>query len=474
MENNKHLINAPYWKRLLSYAIDMVLSIGIGFILYTFVTSNFLYTNLGGFEAEQNLCRYSDESGLVSVKKNDDGTYNKSGPSIYQYKASDADTSSNYVDPPNGKQAYEAYYDMVYDYYTVKLPQALSSSDSDYIVLKDGDGKEFTSVDDYKKYFNQTIFSLPALEDLSKIDEANRSSQSNSYFCLALNEAGDAVDPLAKPVLKSEYAAKVAASDADTLKTLRNFFYDSTAKDTTSVGKYYDAVLDMTGSSSTSVQTYYKTQTSLITSAQAVCQVVAFIPMIFVFFFIIPAALPYGKSLGKLIFNTPVVTQEGLSLNVTKRILRPFYMAMTTSLLFVPYQIALFAFFILFIVDALMLGFSKNGTSLHDRLFKTLVLDGKNSIYFKNIEERESYYEEHPEECESEEQKEIDYALEAAIKDQERVLNLETIAKSREEARSITSFDEFEAKKEKEIEALKAKNEQNAVNLTKDDTPSEQ
>lgn len=101
------------------------------------------------------------------------------------------------------------------------------------------------------------------------------------------------------------------------------------------------------------------------------------------------------------------------------------------------------------------------------------MLDGKNSIYFKNIEERENYYEEHPEECESEEKKEIDYALEAAIKDQERVLNLETIAKSREEARSITSFDEFEAKKEKEIEALKAKNEQNAVNLTKDDTPSE-
>ena len=45
--------------------------------------------------------------------------------------------------------------------------------------------------------------------------------------------------------------------------------------------------------------------------------------------------------------------------------------------------------------------------------------------------------------------------------------------KNREEARSITSFDEFEAKKEAEMNALKEKNASNVVNLSKEDEKKE-
>lgn len=468
MENNNQITNASYWKRFIAFAIDAILAIGIGFVLYLFVTSTYLFDSIGGKDAEQKLAKYYDETGLIKVEKNDDGSYNKNSVGFYMYKASDDDDATKFVDAPDGKTAYQAYYDMVYDYYTVKLPTALEEG-SDFVVLKDSDGKAFSSVDDYKRYFNQTIFGLPALDDLTKVDEASRSSQNNTYFCLALNEAKDAVDPLAKPVLKEEYQKKVAEGDMETIKNLRNFFYDSNATDSAAVGKYYDAIQDALGGSSNSVQTYCSKMNAIITPAQAVAQVAAFIPSIFVFFFVIPVCVPKGKTIGKLIFNLHVISADGFAMNWIKRILRPLIIAILLSLLFVPYQIAIIAFFVLFLVDALSLGFSKSGMAIHDHIVKTQVVDGKKSHYFKDIAAKEEYLEEHPEEKESEEKEEIDYAMEAAIKAQERVLDLDTIMKNREEARSITSFDEFEEKKGAELDTLKANSGYKEVNLSKEE-----
>lgn len=468
---NKKILNAPYWKRMLAYVVDAVLALGVGFLLYTFVTSTYLFKAMGGSDSEQKLMNYYAESGLLMTEKKEDGTYDKSKVGFFQFKADEKDAST-FVDAPNGKLAYEAYYDKVYEYYTVILPTALEG-DSDFVVLKDDNGKAFTSLDQYKSYFNEKVFSLPKLTDLTKIDEDSRSSKTNPYFVLALNEAKDAVDPLARPVLKKEYQDKVDAKDADTIKKLRDYFFDATSSKAADAGIYYNAVSDMMGNSETSVQTYSATQNAIITKANAVSQVVAFIPCIFIFSFVIPVFVPGGKTIGKLIFNLPVISEEGFSMPLWKRLLRPFYMAVLGSLLFVPYTITMIIFFGLFLVDALMLGFSKSGLSLHDRIFKTLVIDGKNSQYFKDASAQEEYYEEHPEEREGEEQIEIDYEMEAAIRQQERVLDMDTIMKNREEARSITSFDEFEAKKEAEMNALKEKNASNVVNLSKEDEKKE-
>lgn len=466
MDKNK-ISNAPYWKRILAFAVDAVLSIGIGFLLFTFVTSTYLYESLGGVDAEQKIATFYDESGLISVKKKEDGTYDKSSFAFFQYKAYEDEeiSSSTYTLPPEGREAFEAYYEKVYNYYTVLLPL---SGENDFEPLKDKDGNDFTSVEDYKRYFNTTIFSLPTLEDSSKVDEASRSSSSNPFFCLPLNEEGTVVDVLGKPVLKREYQEKVASKDKDTLKKLRDFFFDGTAKEASSVGCYYNAVTDVMGTGEGSVQIFATSQNEIASKASAISQVTAFIPLVFVFFFLIPVSMPSGKTIGKLFFNLPVVNADGYGLTWYQRILRPLYMSVLCSLLFVPYTIAIMAFFLVFLVDALTIGFSKSGLSLHDRLLKTNVIDGKTSKYFKNAEEKERFYEEHPEEAEVEE-KPRDYEMEAAIRESERVLDLDTIMRHREEARAITSFDEFEQRKDKEMEELKAKAAEKSVNLSKED-----
>lgn len=464
---NKKIVNAPYWKRMLAYFIDAVLALGLGFLLYTFVTSTYLFKAMGGDKSEQKLMGYYAESGLLITEKKEDGTYDKSKVGFFQFKADEKDGSA-FTDAPDGKLAYEAYYDKVYDYYTVVLPKALDGH-SDFVILKDKDGKDFASIDQYKEYFNEEVFSLPKVTDTTKIDEASRSSKSNPYFILALNEEGNAVDPLARPVLKKEIQDKVVAKDAETIKKLRDYFFDATTSKAADAGIYYNAVIDMMGTSETSVQTFSDAQNAIITEANAMSQVVAFIPCIFVFTFLVPVFAPGGKTIGKLIFNLPVISEEGFSMALWKRILRPLYMAVLGSLLFVPYTISMIAFFVLFLVDALMLGFSRSGLSLHDRIFKTIVVDGKTSMYFKDAASQEDYYEEHPQEREEEEKTEVDYEMEAAIRNQERVLDMETILKNREEARSITSFDEFEAKKEAEMNALKEKHASSVVNLSKED-----
>lgn len=464
---NKKIVNAPYWKRMLAYVLDAVLALGCGFLLYTFVTSTYLFKAMGGSDSEQKLMNYYAESGLLVTEKKEDGTYDKSKVGFFQFKADEKD-GSTFVDAPEGKLAYEAYYDKVYDYYTVILPKALEG-ESDFVLLKDDKGKDFTSLDQYKEYFNEKVFSLPKVSDVTKIEEDARSSKTNPYFVLALNEEGNAVDPLARPVLKKEYQDKVVAKDIDTIKKLRDYFFDATSSKAADAGIYYNAVTDMMGTSDTSVQTFSNTQNAVITKANAVSQVVAFIPCIFIFTFLIPVFVPGGKTIGKLIFNLPVISEEGFSMALWKRILRPLYMAVLGSLLFIPYTISMIVFFGLFLVDALMLGFSRSGLSLHDRIFKTVVIDGKTSKYFKDAIAQEEYYEEHPEEREEEEKTEVDYEMEVAIRNQERVLDMDTIMKNREEARSITSFDEFEAKKEAEMNALKEKNASSVVNLSKED-----
>lgn len=464
---NKKVINASYWKHLLSFLVDAVLAIGLGFILYSFVTSTYLFNHLGGEVAKENIFSFCVDSHLMETKPLEDNPKDGS-VSLYQYKdnanSESTDADKNFVVPSDGRKAYEVYYDLVYNYYTEFLSNA---EDERIVTLKNGE-VDFTK-EDYLKYFNNSIFLLP--KEASSLEEIDRSSAANPYFCLPLTEDGTAVNYLGKPILKSDIQAKVDASDIDTLRSLRNFFLNPEASKASEYGIYYNAVLDFTGSTNSGTgQTYYKNQASIINFANSISQIVAFIPLQFIFFFIIPVFVKGGKTIGKLIFNLPVTDLEGVALSPLKRILRPLYMAIMLSLFFMPNQMLLVLGFILFLIDSLLISFSKDGQSLHDKIFKSVVIDGKTSTWFASLSDKEEYLESHPEEREDKEEKnEEDLALDALIRQEDKVLDLATIEKRRKEAREITSFDEFEAKKEEEFKALKEKNLSKVVNLSKED-----
>ena len=98
---------------------------------------------------------------------------------------------------------------------------------------------------------------------------------------------------------------------------------------------------------------------------------------------------------------------------------------------------------------------------------KTAVVSRKDSIYFENQEDKEEYLLEHAHDNEEEKEENARLAAEDAI------LDLSTLNKRREEAKNITSFDEFEKQKDQEAAERAAQDPANRVNLNKeeDDKP---
>jgi len=434
---------APYWKRIVAFLIDGSVALLTGFLLYLLVGTTYLYEATGGKAAEQNLLSFAFDSGLVAVEKEEDGSY-KAEINPYYFAVDEEESKQDgYVLPEDGKEAYEEYYDRVYSYYTVFL----ASNDDRIVPLYENEAS-------YLAHFNDEVLGLAK-------------ETGNPYF----EYASSSSSKTAKPVLKDEYQAKVEEGDPATLKALRNYFFDPEASDSSSVGLYYDAILDMMGSSEGGVQTYYQAQNATVTNASSIAQVVSYIPPIIAFFLIVPLAVPGGLTLGKLFLGLRIVGPEKDTCPAYWiRALRALYMTVLMSLFFVPYQFVSIVAFPLFLVDALLLSFGKTNQSLHDRIFKTFVIDVKASRYFKNAEAKEAYLEAHPEE--EADPSDVPYgddpALEAVIKKKDRHWTLEELEAAKEAALRIESFDAYEEAVGQELDALKDQGTPGSVDLTKE------
>ena len=120
---------------------------------------------------------------------------------------------------------------------------------------------------------------------------------------------------------------------------------------------------------------------------------------------------------------------------------------------------------------------SKRKTGLEDMVAKSLVIDSKNSRYFKTAEDKENYFMRHPEMAPV--IVPVDMEENERIKRENAILDLSTLNKHREEARNMTSFDEFERMKDEEekkrTEELRSKSTpKEKVSLRKDELSVEE
>ena len=362
---NKFLAEPSPLKRIASYFVDLILVLTIGMLLFATLGEKVIGKALGAEEASKNASDFAVASGLAYYG-------DEVGPSIYEYKASDNE---------NGKKGYEAYLDHVWYYYTEFLNVAKNPNDR-VVGRKSSDGKDFVS-DDYYRFFFERCMGF-----------AGDSANSNPYFDYA--REGESVLLYSKPVLNSEYQAKVDSNDEEALTKLLKYFFNTDLADQT--GLYFDAIKDMKGPlyNKASVQTYYQEQATRYSMAAWGSQAITVMPIVLVFFLIIPLCRKDGESLGKLIFGIKVVGAEGFRINKLQRVFRPLLVTLLHLAALIPnVGIGLAIYFIGAVVSFLMMALGKKRMNIHERITRTIVVDKKRSIIFNSLHDKSLYMEKH-------------------------------------------------------------------------------
>ena len=183
----------------------------------------------------------------------------------------------------------------------------------------------------------------------------------------------------------------------------------------------------------------------------------------FILFILLPLLIPGGKTLGKLICNVALVGKDGYTASKLNIALRQFVLFLIWGVLALPWAVIVVPlFFLLIILDYVFIVMTDRHTGLQDMIASTLAIDGKKSVWFSSKEDEDDFIEQHPQSpiakkrAEEEEKKSPAYlAAEARLEAEEAILDLSTINKRREEARRMTSFDEFEKEKDADFEAKK-------------------
>ena len=362
---NKFMVEPSPIKRIASYFLDLILGLVIGFVLFATLGQHVIAKGFGAEEASNKASAFAVSSGLAYYSK--DGK----GADIYVYEAKGKEGE---------KDGYEKYLDHVWYYYTEFLNVA-KNPDERVVVRTNDDGKEFSSEDYYRYFFDKCM-------------GFGENGDANPYFEYA--KEGENALLTSKPVPKDRYQTKVNEGDEETLHSLLAFFYNETANSQT--GLYFDALRDMKGKSysALSVQTYYEEQ--LITYSYATWggEVLCLAPVTTIFFLVLPLCLKDGQTLGKILMGVKVVDVRGLGISASQKIFRPIIVTVIHLLALIPNATLGFAIYLAIAVTSfLMMSLGKKRMNLHERITRTTVVDKKASIIFKDEHEKSLYCEEH-------------------------------------------------------------------------------
>jgi uncharacterized RDD family membrane protein YckC len=444
---------ATFGKRFLAYFIDSAIVIITGVILWTTVCSTTLADQMHGNDDWRSEMKVLDDSGIVNFTYNDDGSI-KQGDSDFlnYYYASPCGGSLTVCKNSSGTETTDTQDKPGYTYYYSRVRHCyvdFLSSDSRIDDITNSDNTITKKADYYTPYyFNNTVMGLPSKESLASLDLTveDNIDDANHYYKYQI--VSGAVDFDAEPILTAEYETKIngsATPDAEACSNLKSKFITSTSSGLSSSfsGIYYDAYKVL------SQQSYVQEKATLVSNVNWACMLVAFVPIQLIVFFLIPLCMPNGQTLGKLITRLAVVSKDGYKISWYSRIIRPLYMGVLGTLLVViPNSlIGFFVFAGITLIDYVVMAVCKDGSSmsLHDKFSKTIVVDAKHSIWFASPEAEEDYLSQHP----STDLETGDSLLSpeeaARIERESSVLDLSTINRHKDEAHSMTSFDEFES-----------------------------
>ncbi len=403
---------ASYGKTTIAYLLDAVCTIAMIFAIY-YAFGNTVLLPAQNYQASYDeYLAFMADSGLT--KGDSSGT-------LLTYDETIQD----------GKAGWQYYQEAVIKYYTVFIP---GESGAEFYeedgVSKDSEGKY--NVESIKAFVLKKVYLLNA--DGSQIEEG-----SDPYF--VLDESTE--DPY-DVKLSADYQGDIS-TELTKLSKLKSFFANSESR----TGAYYDAITHF------SAQPHFKDLQNSIGLKRYIAYLPSFIISPLIFFFLIPLLTKDGRTLGKLAQKIAVVSESGYKARKLNIVIHYAILTLVWELLLIPStMIGIMAMAFLLLIDYLALILSKNHTSLHDKIARTLVIDAKESKWFKDEEEEEQYIKDNPDSSVAgfyiEENGHLPGEEASPIKESPRglsedtILDFSTIGKARREAATITSFDEFE------------------------------
>ena len=345
----KKIVPAPLFSRTFAAIIDFVLAVFVGAGIFLGI-SNIAY-NVNWIKA------YKDDynqtivnSGLMKLEKNVLVPYEYQSYLDYQTK----------------------FYDFYHDFYAKETNKQ------------------------YDKYwFN--VFIYGQNDALNKFDEKSLNDRPSlvktvgpTLFAYAKDGDNFLYDEFALPVV-SENGTKELTEAGN--KQLRQYFYvsDEEAKDNENATKYkfiyYYALADITSLSK--LQNDYNKYSLFGTTLPLVITI--FVTFL-IFLFIIPLCFKNGETIGKKVMHICLVNRLGYEhkrLQLIPRFLFPTFLV--TAVVFIL-GFSIWSFIIVsagVLISYLFVIFTKENKALHDYFAGTLVIDARESTWFKNIEEEE-------------------------------------------------------------------------------------
>ncbi len=401
---------ASYGKTTIAYLLDAVCTIVMIFVLY------YAFGNTVLLPAQNYQATYDE---YIAFMKDSGLTKGDTSGTLLTYDETVQD----------GKPGWQYYQEAVIHYYTVFIP---GDSGAEFYekdgVTKNADGKY--STDSINLFILKNVYLLN--EDGTPVSEGV-----DPYFILD-ESTSDPYDVK----LVDEY---VNTTESTKLSKLKTFFANSNSR----TGAYYEAVTHF------STQPHFTELQSSIGLKRYIAYLPSFILSPLIFFFIIPLLTKDGKTIGKLVAKTAVIGNDGYKASKLNIILHYAILTLVWEFLLIPStMVGIMAMSIVLLADYLALILSKNHTSLHDKIARTLVINAKESNWFKNAEEEEQYIKDNPDSSVAgfyvEENGHLPGQEAAPVQEtphglsEDTILDLSTIGKARREAATITSFDEFE------------------------------
>lgn len=480
--SNKRIKIATYGRRTLSYVIDIGIVTIVAAILYGNVTQTFMYESMGGKELEADMRTYSNATGLFEETDEGFSIIVKSYTGMPHEEELDKD--GNVITPAQEKHGYLLYLETIHDFYTdflynyedaVTITKTVTSGGQTTTVPYMRPWDENATNEDYVDHFNQIVMGLPTTVDYERVydttvaaDEALLSGDSE-YFRYAVDETGK-IDKFALPELQTKPQRDLDDGDDVTANALRNIFLQE--GDANGDGLYMDAAIYALGWDDTGEQTYYPSLENARRFIAWANFIPAYVPIYFIIFFLIPLCTKNGETLGKLILKEAVITIDGFRIGWKERILRPLYMLALGMLLLMPNMyLGFMAYGLIALLEYMYFVLSKTHQTFHGKLTKTIVIDARESVWFKDLEDEENYMSLHPEELEAphDERWEIE---QRRLEKEAAILDLSTLNKHREEARLMTSFDEFERMKDLEESKKTDEDLRRGVKAEREDVPA--
>ena len=353
MDDNKSvkkIVSAPLFSRTFGALIDLALTILIGagmFLGISKIAENMSFVKAYKDDYNQNLVL----SGLMEEKENK--------LSFYEY--------NNYEDYQN------RFYDFYHGYYAEQTKKSFDVYWFNIFIYGQNDG--------LNRYQEKELEARPTLIK----------SVGPTLFTYKLNGSNEPLyEEFAIP--KASENGTVEVSTAVKAK-LRNYFYvpDADVEGNEIASKYlyiyYYALADLTSLSK--LQNDYS-RYALFTGTVPLA--IAVLVTFTIFFFIIPLCFKNGETLGKKIMHTCLVNKLGYKysrLQLIPRFLFPTFLivAVVFILGFSIWSLGIVTFGLL--ISYLFVLFSKDNKALHDYFAGTLVIDARESTWFKDINEEE-------------------------------------------------------------------------------------